>query len=152
MGARGLPARFPPAGEALLAAGERVVRVPPHRMGDSRKGEREPGKSDQIDALAVARAVVKDGVEQFRAMEIRLLLGHRDDLVAERTRTVNRLRWHLLTSCPEVEPSLKRGSLNQSRELDRVERRLRTLPAGARVRVARAERHQPSHRPPLGAK
>ena len=76
--------------QALLAAGERVVRVPPHRMGASRKGEREPGKSDQIDALAVARAVVKDGVEQFpvaylneQAMEIRLLLDHRGDMVAE---------------------------------------------------------------------
>jgi transposase len=30
--------------QALLAAGERVVRVPPHRMGASRRGEREPGK------------------------------------------------------------------------------------------------------------
>ena len=76
-------------------------------MGASRKGEREPGKSDQIDALAVARAVVKDGVEQFpvaylneQAMEIRLLLDHRGDLVAERTRTVNRLRWHLLELVP----------------------------------------------------
>src|SRR6516165_2531539 len=49
--------------QALIAAGERVVRVPPQRMGASRKGEREPGKSDEIDALAVARAVVKDGVE-----------------------------------------------------------------------------------------
>ena len=60
-------------------------------MGASRKGEREPGKSDEIDALAVARAVVKDGVEQFpaayldeRAMEIRLLADHRNDLIAER--------------------------------------------------------------------
>jgi transposase len=130
--------------QALLAAGERVVRVPPHRMGASRKGEREPGKSDQIDALAVAHAVVKDGVEQFavaylneQAIEIRLLLDHRGDLVAERTRTVNRLRWHLLELCPELERSLKRGALNQARVLDRVDRRLRTLPAGARVRVAR---------------
>jgi len=64
--------------QALIAAGERVIRVAPHRMGASRKGEREPGKSDQIDALAIARAVVKDGVEQFpvaflneRSMEIR---------------------------------------------------------------------------------
>ena len=121
-------------------------RVPPHRMGASRKGEREPGKSDEIDALAVARAVVKDGVEQFpvaylneRAMEIRLLLDHRNDLVAERTRTVNRLRWHLLQLCPELERSLKRGALNQSRELDRVDRRLRKLPAGARVRIAREQ-------------
>jgi transposase len=51
--------------QALLTAGERVVRVPPQRMGASRKGEREPGKSDEIDALAVARAVVRDGVERF---------------------------------------------------------------------------------------
>jgi transposase len=42
--------------QAVRAAGERVVRVAPHRMGASRKGEREPGKSDEIDALAVARA------------------------------------------------------------------------------------------------
>jgi Transposase len=49
--------------QALLAAGERVVRVPPHRMGASRKGERGPGKSDEIDALEVARAVGKDGVD-----------------------------------------------------------------------------------------
>jgi transposase len=65
--------------QALLAGSERVVRVPPQRMGASRKGEREPGKSDEIDTLAVARAVVKDGVDQFPvacldkgAMEIRL--------------------------------------------------------------------------------
>jgi transposase len=132
--------------EALLAAGERVVRVAPHRMGASRKGEREPGKSDPIDALAVARAVVKDGVERFpvafldeRAMEIRLLLDHRQDLVAERTRTVNRLRWHLLALCPELEASLKRGTFNQPRTLDRVDRRLRKLPAGARGRIAHAQ-------------
>jgi transposase len=132
--------------QALLAAGERVVRVAPHRMGASRKGEREPGKSDAIDALAVARAVVKDGVERFpvafldeRAMEIRLLLDHRQDLVAERTRTVNRLRWHLLALCPELEASLKRGAFNKPRTLDRVERKLRNLNAGARVRIARVQ-------------
>ena len=129
-----------------MAAGERVVRVPPQRMGASRKGEREPGKSDEIDALAVARAVVKDGVERFpvaylneRAMEIRLLLDHRGGLVAERTRTVNRLRWHLLELCPELERSLKRRALNQARVLDRVDRQLRKLPIGARVRIARRQ-------------
>jgi transposase len=130
--------------QALLAAGERVVRVPPQRMGASRKGEREPGKSDEIDALAVARAVVKDGVEQFpvaylneQAMEIRLLLDHRNDLVAERTRIVNRLRWHLLELCPELERSLKRKAFNKPRVLDRVDRQLRKLDAGARARIAR---------------
>jgi transposase len=132
--------------QALLAAGERVVRVAPHRMGASRKGERQPGKSDQIDALAIARAVVRDGVEQFpvayldeQAMQIRLLCDHRNDLVAERTRTINRLRWHLLELCPELERSVKPGAFNRARVLDRADRRLRKLPADARVRVAREQ-------------
>jgi hypothetical protein len=63
VGDRGLPTRLAAVGHVLLAAGERVVRVPPHRMGASRKGERGPGKSDEIDALELARAVVKDGVD-----------------------------------------------------------------------------------------
>ena len=77
--------------QALLAVGERVIRVAPHRMGASRKGERAPGKSDEIDALAVARAVVKDGIEEFpvafldeSAMEIRLLLDHRGPRLVRR--------------------------------------------------------------------
>jgi hypothetical protein len=142
-------------------AGERVVRVAPQRMAASRKGEREPGKSDGL-TLAVARAVVKDGVKQFaiaylneQAMEIRLLLDHRQDLVADRTRTVNRLRWHLLELCPELESSLKRGAFNHARVLDRVDRRLRKLPAGARMRIAREQVAQlrwpqPPHRPVQG--
>jgi transposase len=135
--------------QALIAAGERVVRVPPQRMGASRRAEREPGKSDQIDALAIARAVVKDGVESFpaahldeRAMEIRLLSDHRKDLVAERTRAQNRLRWHLLDLSPELERSLKRGSLEKPRQLDRIDRRLRRMVSCARVRVARDEVRQ----------
>ncbi len=132
--------------QALLAAGERVVRVPPHRMGASRRGERERGKSDQIDSLAVARAVVNDGVERFaaafldeQAMEIRLLSDHRHDLVVERTRAINRLRWHLVVLCPELEASLKKRSLDQARVLDRVDRRLRGMSPGARVSVAREQ-------------
>jgi transposase len=89
---------------------------------------------------------VKDGVERFpiaylneRAMEIRLLFDHRADLVAERTRIINRLRWHLLELCPELERSCKRGSLSKSRSLDRVERHLRKLPRSARVQVAREQ-------------
>ncbi len=118
-------------------------------MGASRRGERKPGKSDQIDALAIARAVVKDGVEDFpaahldeQALEIRLLSDHRKDLVAERTRVQNRLRWHLVELCPELERSLGRGSLEQPRQLDRLERCLRRLEHGARVRVAREQLRQ----------
>src|SRR5919108_3921172 len=45
--------------QALIAAGERVIRVAPKLMGESRRGERTPGKSDRIDALAVARPDVR---------------------------------------------------------------------------------------------
>jgi transposase len=41
---------------ALLAAGERVVRVPPKLMAGVRSSARTRGKSDSIDALAIARA------------------------------------------------------------------------------------------------
>ena len=131
--------------QALLAAGERVIRVAPKRMGASRRGERERGKSDEIDAQAVARAVVKDGVDRFpaayldeRAMEIRLLFDHREDLVAERTRMQNRLRWHLLELCPELEAKLPRGSLSDMRQLERLDRRSRLAPS-VRLRIAREE-------------
>lgn len=36
-------------------------------MGASRRGEREPGKSDQIDARAIACPVLREGIERFPA-------------------------------------------------------------------------------------
>ncbi len=96
--------------QALLAAGERVVRVAPKLMGASRRGEREPGKSDQIDARAIGRAVLREGIERFPvafldedAMEIRLLCDHREALVNERTRLINRLRINLVVLDPALE-------------------------------------------------
>ena len=146
MGDRGLPAGLAPA-RAGTGGSRRAGRARAAAAdGRLQRGERQPGKSDEIDSLAIARAVVKDGVDSFpvayldeQAMEIRLLFDHRNDLVAERTRVQNRLRWHLLELCSELERSLKRGSLNQSRVLDRVDRRLRQLGTGARVRVAREQ-------------
>lgn len=129
--------------QALLAAGERVVRVPPKMMGQSRRGEREPGKSDQVDARAVARAVLREGVERFaaafldeRALEIRLLADHRSDMVAERTRQISRLRWHLVDLCPDLEASVPARQLDSTVMLDRIARRLRSEQRTARVRVA----------------
>ena len=55
-------------------------------------------------------------------MQIRLLSDHREDLIAERTRMQNRLRWHLLELCPELEAKLKRGSLSDLRQLERLDR------------------------------
>ena len=44
----------------LLAAGEELVRVPPKLMAPERRAGRERGKSDPIDALAVARAALRE--------------------------------------------------------------------------------------------
>jgi transposase len=84
----------------LLRAGERIVRVPPKLMAHARDSARTYGKSDPIDALAVGRAALRHPdlpVAQLDgpARELRLLVDHREDLVADRTAFINRLRWHL---------------------------------------------------------
>src|SRR4051794_33703319 len=45
----------------LIGRGERVVRVPTKLMADTRRSSRQRGKSDRIDALAVARAALAEG-------------------------------------------------------------------------------------------
>jgi transposase len=122
----------------LLRAGETVVRVPPKLMAGTRRSSREPGKSDPIDALAVARAALRedlpaaslDGPER----ELRLLVDHREDLVAERTRAQNRLRWHLHELDPGTEP-VARG-LDRTVVLTALERDLAGAP-GTVGRIAR---------------
>ena len=90
----------------LLLAGEPVLQVSPKLMAGARRSAREWGKSDPIDALAVARAALRErelpvARLEGASREVKLLLDHRDDLVGERTRIQNRLRWHL----HELEPN-----------------------------------------------
>jgi transposase len=47
----------------LLARGERVVRVPPKLMAAARRSARERGKSDVIDAVQIARAALREGLD-----------------------------------------------------------------------------------------
>jgi transposase len=84
----------------LLVGGEAVIRVPTRLMAAERRGDRQRGKSDPIDALAVARAALREpGLPVARldgpARELKLLVDHREDLVRERVRMQSRLRWHL---------------------------------------------------------
>jgi transposase len=114
----------------LLVCGERIVRVPPKLMAHARDGARSFGKSDAIDALAVARAALREPQLPTARLEraereLRLLTDHRDDLVAERTRVINRLRWHLHELDPAREP--KQHSLTRLRTLDCVQQSLRDL-------------------------
>lgn len=50
----------------LLSAGQHVVRVPPHLMAGVRRSARTRGKSDPIDALAVARAALESRIYRRR--------------------------------------------------------------------------------------
>src|SRR5215216_4467464 len=49
----------------LIARGERIVRVAPEQMAGARRSSRERGKSDWIDAFSVARAALKEGIENL---------------------------------------------------------------------------------------
>jgi transposase len=123
----------------LLAVGEGVVRVSTRLMAAERRGDRERGKSDPIDALAVARAALREPdlpVARLDgpARELKLLVDHREDLVRERVRMQARLRWHLHELFPGfVIPS--RG-LRRQRVFDELLERL----AGVDGTVARIAR------------
>jgi transposase len=126
----------------LIARGERIVRVAPKHMAGARKSARERGKSDSIDALAVARAALREGLETLpgahldgRALEIRLLSDHRDDLIHARTQDQQRLRWHLHDLWPEFEIPV--GALDTGKWLGKASRRLARAEQNARVRIAR---------------
>jgi transposase len=122
----------------LLRAGEHVVRVPTRLMGAARRSGRERGKSDPIDALATARAALREELpEAFldgEERELRLLVDHREDYVAERTRTENRLLWDLHELFPGHE--VKSRSLGLTKTLDAVEALLAPL-SGLVAEIAR---------------
>ena len=70
----------------LLKIGEQVVRVPPKLMAGVRRSARTRGKSDPIDALAVARATLREpdlptGRLDGPSREVRLLVDYRESLV-----------------------------------------------------------------------
>jgi transposase len=125
----------------LLAAGEELVRVPPKLTGMARRAGRERGKSDPIDALAVARVALREpdlprprpGEERYR--ELKLLVVYRDDLIDERRRAQQRLRWHLhQIDAAFVVPA---GALDRAVWLERVGRWLTRRPRLVQVRLAR---------------
>src|SRR3954451_11429876 len=100
----------------LLDAGQAVVRVPPKLMAEQRRTARTRGKSDPIDALAVARVVLREpdlpvATHEEASRELKMLVDRGDDLVQERTAAMNRFGWHLHRIDPPVDP--KPTSLKQ---------------------------------------
>jgi transposase len=94
-----------------------------------------------IDALAVARAALREPAldsprpEEAALRELKLLVDHRDDLVDERRRCQQRLRWHL----HELDPALRvpLGALDRAVWLERLGRQLARREQATQVRIAR---------------
>ena len=128
----------------LLARGERVVRVAPKLMAGARSQARERGKSDQIDAVAIARAALREGIETLPVaqlagpeLDIRLLVDHRERLIRQRTALINDLRWGLHDLWPELEVPPR--VLITGRWQERIAGRLARAEQTTRVRIARDE-------------
>ena len=128
----------------LIARGERVVRVPTRLMANTRRSSRERGKSDRIDAIAVARAALAEGIASLPTAElagpeldIRLLVDHRERLVRTRVGLNNTLQWHLHDLWPEL--VLPGSSLFYGKWGPRIARRLARAEQTMRVRIARDE-------------
>jgi transposase len=123
----------------LIAAGEQVTWVPTKLMAGARASARTRGKSDPIDALAVARAALREPdlpaahLDQ-ECLDLRLLVDHREHLVAERTRQINRLRWHLVDLDPDLEPPTK--TLTRRSRLEHLIDQLGQLPTSVRRDLA----------------
>ena len=116
--------------------------MPPKLMAEQRRTARTRGKSDPIDALAVARAAQREpdlpvATHDEASRELKLLVDRREDLVGERTRMINRLRWHLHRIAPgepEADPAPK--SLKQAKTRGRLAAWLADL-QGIDARLAR---------------
>jgi transposase len=113
-------------------------------MAGQRRSGRDRGKSDRIDAIAVARAALREGFEQLPVAElagveldIRLLVDHRERLVRTRTALYNDLLWHLHDLWPEQR--FPGSALLSKKWGSRIARRLARAQQTARVRIARDE-------------
>lgn len=96
----------------LLTAGQSVVRVPPKMMAEQRRIARTRGKSDPIDAAAVARAALREpdlpvASHDETSRELKLLVDRREDLVRIRTATINRVLWRVHELDPTWAPPAK---------------------------------------------
>ena len=114
-----------PLAQKLLAAGERVVDVPPKLSSRVRVlSTGNARKNDRLDATFIALAALRndrlasvqpeDGPEGH-AEVLRLLTERREDLVAERTRSLNRL--HVLLRNLLCEPVGKQLSTDGAAQL-----------------------------------
>jgi len=106
----------------LLAQGEATVHeVSPQRTAQYRRRGRTQDKTDQADALAIARLLLAEGAylpqvqQDDVSTELRLLSDHRDNLLVDRTRLINQLHGQMLQIDPGYQA--RSGALTRRRGL-----------------------------------
>lgn len=98
--------------ELLLNHGQELVYIPGIAVNRATDSYRGAGKTDARDAKVIAdQARMRRDLQPIRpgdetAIELRLLTEHRADLVADRTRAINRLKSLLNSMFPAMERAL----------------------------------------------
>jgi transposase len=93
----------------LMASEQRLLYIPGRTVYHASGSYRGEGKTDAKDAAIIAdQARMRRDLQPLRAgddlaVELRILTGRRTDLVADRTRAINRLRAQLLEYFPALE-------------------------------------------------
>lgn len=93
----------------LIAAQQRLLYMPGRTVYHASGSYRGDGKTDAKDAAVIAdQARMRRDLQPLRvgddiAVELRILTARRTDLVADRTRAINRLRAQLLEYFPALE-------------------------------------------------
>ena len=93
----------------LIAADQRLLYIPGRTVYHASGGYRGEGKTDAKDAAVIAdQARMRRDLQPLRpgdgiAVDLRILTARRADLVADRTRAINRLRAQLLEYFPALE-------------------------------------------------
>ncbi|MFE9688085.1 IS110 family transposase [Streptomyces sp. NPDC006285] len=96
----------------LLNHGQQLVYIPGLAVNRASAGYRGTGKTDAKDATVIAdQARMRRDLTVLRpdeelAVELRILTGRRSDLMADRTRRINRLRGQLTSIFPALERAL----------------------------------------------
>ena len=93
----------------LITAEQRLLYIPGRAVHHASGGYRGDGKTDAKDAAIIAdQARMRRDLQPLRpgdeiAVDLRILTARRTDLVADRTRAINRLRAQLLEYFPALE-------------------------------------------------
>ena len=116
-----------PAAVAALSAGLDVREVPPQLTAQVRRRGRTQTKTDQVDALVIARVALRDHTLSAPAFwedteDLRVLVSYRRELVEDRTAGANRLHADLGKLRPGYQHLISR--LTTRKSLDQAMRLL----------------------------